>query len=305
MLHVPHGAADGEAAARLRMMAALARLTAAGSSIEGSPLELSPSRWHFRSVHRHGRVRTHTSVIFPSGTHRACFIRPPSTGACPRSVVAAARTSRALHRRVPQQHAPRPSDAARRLSMNCTTRPFHFWPRSICTAWWFDRAAGWRWSNALAAGVAEDHLHTRPGPGAGAIDPTGQNTGGWRGFLAALESHRRTRVARAPATEIERSVGAWSPLRAEGRRVLTEFRKHGGHLISYFSVGSVERLSPAKPWSASRVRIIVPHDHEPRLRHPQSPGASAVPAGAPLAHVSVRVAFTRADAATAETPTRR
>ena len=101
----------------------------------------------------------------------------------------------------------------------------------------------------LAAGVPEDQLHTWHGPaGAAAIDPSGQKHGRMARLWRALEKATGEReLLEHYAREVERGhVGIGVHCGAgDGLRVLTEIlRKHGGHLISYFSVGSVERLSP-------------------------------------------------------------
>jgi hypothetical protein len=101
----------------------------------------------------------------------------------------------------------------------------------------------------LAAGVAEDRLHTWHGPaGAAAIDPTGHLHGRMARFWRTLQKATGERkLLEHYASEVENGhVGIGVHCGSgDGLRVLTEIlRKHGGHLISYFSVGSVKRLSP-------------------------------------------------------------
>jgi nucleotide-binding universal stress UspA family protein len=99
----------------------------------------------------------------------------------------------------------------------------------------------------LRAGVPKDQLQTWYGPASlHAIDPTGGNHGRTARLWRALERATPEReLLDRYAAEVEHGhvcigirVGA-----GEGRQVVaTILQRHGGHLISYFSVGSVERL---------------------------------------------------------------
>jgi nucleotide-binding universal stress UspA family protein len=99
----------------------------------------------------------------------------------------------------------------------------------------------------LRAGVPKDQLQTWYGPASlDAIDPTGGRHGRTARLWRTLEraTPERDLIDRY-AAEVESGhvcigvrVGA-----GEGRQIVTGIlQRHGGHLISYFSVGSVERL---------------------------------------------------------------
>ncbi len=127
---------------------------------------------------------------------------------------------------------------------------FHYWPASYLYGVVDSTAAAeLALVDLLAAGVAEDQLHTWYGPaGVAAIDPTGQKHGRMARLWRALESVTGEReLLERYANEVERGhVGIGVHCGSgDGLRVLTDIlRKHGGHLITYFSAGSVERLSP-------------------------------------------------------------
>ena len=264
LLHVlPHGAADGEAAAHAhRMMAALAppdlprpleehidtgiparAIAIAAEQISAACIVMGE---HARTPMRHWfRPDTSQGVLHPAPCP-IWYVPQQSAAAEERSQTA--RAAQAGDKKAPQ--APRSSDAARRLVDELQDSSFHYWP-SFYLYGVVDstEAAELALVDLLAAGVAEDQLHTWHGPaGAAAIDPTGQRHGRMARLWRALEKATGEReLLDHYASEIERGhVGIGVQCGAgEGRRVLTEIlRKHGGHLISYFSVGSVERLSP-------------------------------------------------------------
>jgi hypothetical protein len=99
----------------------------------------------------------------------------------------------------------------------------------------------------LAAGIPKDQLHTWHGPaGAAAIDPTGRNHGRMARLWRTLEKATPEReLLERYASEVEAGhvcIGVQIASR-EGVRVLADIlRRRGGHLISYFSIGSVQRL---------------------------------------------------------------
>ena len=126
---------------------------------------------------------------------------------------------------------------------------FHYWPSSylhgvVDSPEEAESVLG----EMLAAGIPKDQLHTWYGPaGSAAIDPTGQKHGRlarlWRTLEKATpERELLERYAReVDAGHVCIGVQIGSP---EGVRVLADIlRQHGGHLISYFSVGSVQHLN--------------------------------------------------------------
>jgi len=101
----------------------------------------------------------------------------------------------------------------------------------------------------LAAGVGSDHLQTWHGPsGRETIEPTGESHGRMARLWRTLEKATTEReLIDRYAAEVERGhvcIGVRCSS-GDGRKVVVEIiQKHGGRLISYFSIGSVERLSP-------------------------------------------------------------
>ena len=99
----------------------------------------------------------------------------------------------------------------------------------------------------LRAGVPKDQLQTWYGPASlDAIDPTGDKHGRTARLWRTLERATPEReLLDRYASEVQSGhvcigirVGA-----GDGRQIVTDIlQRHGGHLISYFSVGSVERL---------------------------------------------------------------
>lgn len=126
---------------------------------------------------------------------------------------------------------------------------FHYWPSSYLYGVVDSREeAEQALADMLAAGMRKDRLHTWHGPnGTAAIDPTGRNHGRAARLWRMLEKATPEReLLERYASEVESGhvcIGVHGGTQ-EGVRVLTEiFKKHGGHLISYFSVGSVQHLS--------------------------------------------------------------
>lgn len=264
LLHVlPRGSTDGEAAAHAhRMMAALAppdlprpleehldtgiparAIARVAEQVSAACIVMGE---HARTPMRHWfRPDTAQGVLHPAP--------------CPiwyvpwRSAAAVARSQTAHAARAGDAEAlqaARSSEAVRRLIDELHDPSFHYWP-SFYLYGVVDstEAAELALVDLLAAGVTEDQLHTWHGPaGAAAIDPTGRKHGQVARLWRALQRATGEReLLERYASEVESGhVGIGVHCRSgEGLRVLTGIlRKHGGHLISYFSVGSVERLSP-------------------------------------------------------------
>jgi hypothetical protein len=263
LLHVlPRGTPDSAAAAHARrMMAALAPPDVPGPLEEHIDTGI-PARAIARAAERISaacivmgeHARTPMRHWFRPDTAQGVLHPAP----CPiwyvpaRSAAAAssqtARATPAAETAAPQ--APRPSGSPRRLVDELQDPVFHYWPAfHLCGVVDSTEAAELALIDLLAAGVAEDRLRTWHGPaGATAIDPTGQKHGRMARLWRALEKATGEReLLEHYASEVERGhVGIGVHCGSgDGLRVLTEIlRKHGGHLISYFSVGSVERLSP-------------------------------------------------------------
>jgi len=181
-------------------------------------------------------VRTPTRHWFRSDTSRAVLHPSP----CPVWYVPgpAAATDVSAPAEVP----------ARRLVDELQDSGFHFWPSSYLHGIVDSpEEAESTLGDMIAAGIPKDQLHTWHGPnGSAAIDPSGRNHGRLARFWRTLEKATPEReLLERYASEIEAGhvcigVQIASP---EGVRVLVEiFKQHAGHLISYFSVGSVQRL---------------------------------------------------------------
>jgi len=263
LLHVlPRGTADGEAAAHARrMMAALAppdlprppeehidtgiparAIARAADQISAACIVMGE---HARTPMRHWfRPDTSQGVLHPAPCP-IWYVPSRSAASAPRSQTLRAAAG---DRRAPQPR--RASDSPRRLVDELQDPAFRYWPSFyLCGVVDSTEAAELALVDLLAAGVAEDQLHTWHGPaGAAAIDPTGQRHGRLARLWRALEKATGEReLLERYASEVESGhVGIGVHCGSgDGLRALTEIlRKHGGHLISYFSVGSVERLSP-------------------------------------------------------------
>jgi nucleotide-binding universal stress UspA family protein len=144
----------------------------------------------------------------------------------------------------------RPADASPRPRVDALQDPqFHYWPSSqLYGVVDSSQEAESALADLVAAGVQEDQLHTWHGPaGAAALDPTGRHHGRTAQIWRTLEKATPERdLLQEYSREIEQGhvcIG----VRCSGgpeRRVLTDIlQRHHGHLISYFSVGSVERLT--------------------------------------------------------------
>jgi nucleotide-binding universal stress UspA family protein len=141
------------------------------------------------------------------------------------------------------------ADEVRPLVEELQDRDFHYWPSSylhgiVDSIDEAESALG----DMLAAGLAKDQLHTWFGPdGSAAIDPTGRNHGRMARLWRSLERATPEReLLERYANEVDAGhvcigVQIGSP---EAVRVAAGILEHhGGRLLSYFSVGSVERLS--------------------------------------------------------------
>jgi len=150
----------------------------------------------------------------------------------------------------PAATAPTPAAApSRRLVEELQDNGFHYWPSSylhgvVDSVEEAESALG----DMIAAGIPQDQLHTWYGPaGSAAIDPTGRNHGRLARLWRTLEKAMPEReLLERYASEVEGGhvcIGVQIGSQ-EGVRVLTDILKqHGGHLISYFSAGSVQHLS--------------------------------------------------------------
>ena len=264
LLHVlPHGSTDGKAAEHARrMMAALAppdlphpleehvetgnpaRVIAyAAQQISAACIVMGE---HARTPMRHWfRPDTSQGVLHPAPCPIWYVPQPSATAAARLRFARATQPSD-----VAALQASHASDAARRLVDELQDPTFNYWPSFYLYAVVDStEAAELALVDLLGAGVKEDQLHTWHGPaGAAAIDPTGHSHGRMARLWRALEKVTREReLLEHYASEVESGhVRIGVQVRSgEKRRLLTEIlQKHGGHLISYFSVGSVERLSP-------------------------------------------------------------
>lgn len=101
----------------------------------------------------------------------------------------------------------------------------------------------------LAAGVPSEHLQTWHGPaGKQTIDPTGESHSRIARLWRTLEKATPERqLLDHYAAEVERGhvlIGVRCGS-GDGRKVIAGIlQQHGGRLLSYFAIGSVERLSP-------------------------------------------------------------
>jgi nucleotide-binding universal stress UspA family protein len=101
----------------------------------------------------------------------------------------------------------------------------------------------------LAAGVPSEHLQTWHGPsGKQTIDPTGESHSAIARLWRTLEKATPERqLLDQYGAEVERGhvlIGVRCSS-GDGRKVIAGIlQQHGGRLLSYFAIGSVERLSP-------------------------------------------------------------
>ncbi len=253
LLHVlPRGTADSAAAAHARrIMAALAP-----PDLPRPPEEHIDTGLPARAIARVAEQISAACIVM--GEHARTpmrhWFRPDTAqgvlhpAPCPiwyvprRSAAVAARAQTV-------REAPRSSDSPRRLVEELQAPSFHYWPSfSLYCVMDSTEAAELALVDLIAAGVTEDQLHTWHGPaGAAAIDPAGQRHGPVARLWRALETVTGEReLLEHYASEVESGhVGIRVQCGSGEGRVFTEIlRKHGGHLMSYFHVGSVERLSP-------------------------------------------------------------
>ena len=137
---------------------------------------------------------------------------------------------------------------ARRLVDELQDTGFHYWPSSYLHGIVDSpEEAESTLADMIAAGIPKDQLHTWHGPnGSAAIDATGRNHGRLARLWRTLEKATpEGELLERYASEIDAGhvcIGVQIASQ-EGVRVLGQiFKQHGGHLISYFSVGSVQRL---------------------------------------------------------------
>jgi nucleotide-binding universal stress UspA family protein len=264
LLHVlPRGTIDGKAAAHARrMMAALAppdlprpleehidtgiparAIARAAEQISAACIVMGE---HARTPMRHWfRPDTAQGVLHPAPCP-IWYVPQPSAATAARSQTAHA--APAGDNQAPR--ALRSSDSPRRLVDELQDPFFQYWPSSYLYGVVDSTdAAELALVDLVAAGVTEDQLHTWHGPaGTAAIDATGQRHGRMARLWRTLEKATGEReLLEHYASEVKSghvAIGVHCNS-GKGLRVLAEIlRKHGGHLISYFSVGFVERLSP-------------------------------------------------------------
>ena len=267
LLHVlPHGTPDSPAAANARrMMAALAppdlarpvevhidtgvpakAIARVAQQISAACIVMGE---HARTPMRHWfRPDTSLAVLHPAPCP-IWYVPRASAVAAARAQAARAAAAGNSEAREARQ-ALRPSDSPRPLLDQLQDKVFHYWPTSyLYGVVDSTEAAESALGDLLAAGVTEDQLHTWHGPsGTAAIDATGQKHGRLARIWRAMEKATGEReLLDHYASEVERGhavIGVRCGSE-EALRVLTEIlRKHGAHLISYFSVGSVEHLAP-------------------------------------------------------------
>lgn len=140
-------------------------------------------------------------------------------------------------------------EPARSLIEELRDTKFHYWPTSHLYGVVDSSAdAESALAGLLAAGVPSDHLQTWHGPsGKQAIDPTGESHSRLARLWRTLEKATPERqLLDRYAAEVERGnvcIGVRCNS-GDGRKVVVSIlQKHGGRMLSYFAMGSVERLS--------------------------------------------------------------
>jgi nucleotide-binding universal stress UspA family protein len=264
LLHVlPHGAATGEAAAHAhRLMAALAppdlptplaehietgvparAIAYAAQQIDAACIVMGE---HARTPMRHWfRPDTAQGVLHPAPCPIWYVPQPAATAA---ARLKFAKETQATNTAALQ--ATGSSAAARRL-VDELQDPFFRYNRSYYLYGVVDstEAAESALVELLAAGVKKDQLHTWHGPeGAAAIDPSGEKHGRMARLWRALEGVTGEReLLEQYSHELETGhvrIGVQCRSGSKRQQFTEILQRHGGHLISYFSVGSVERVSP-------------------------------------------------------------
>ena len=140
-------------------------------------------------------------------------------------------------------------EATRSLVDELRETRFRYWPTSFLYGVVESRDdAESALASLLAAGVPVDHLQTWHGPSCReTIDPTGESHSRMARLWRMLEKATPERqLLDRYAEEVERGhvcIGVRCGS-GEGRKVVVALlEQHGGRLLSYFAVGSVERLS--------------------------------------------------------------
>jgi nucleotide-binding universal stress UspA family protein len=250
LLHVlPHGSANGAEAERARQqLAALApddlRRRPQAHVASGTPahaIARVADDVAASCIVMGEHVRTPTRHWFRSDTARAVLHPSP----CPVWYVPG---SSAVTDSRPETTAPEP-DSGQGLVEELQDTGFHYWPSPYLHGVVDspDEAES-ALRDMLAAGLSKEQVHTWYGPaGYAAIDPSGRHHGRMARLWRTLERATPERdLLERYASEVDAGhvcigVQIGSP---EGVRVLTEILKqHGGHSISYFSVGSVQYLN--------------------------------------------------------------
>jgi nucleotide-binding universal stress UspA family protein len=194
-------------------------------------------------------LRTPLRYWFRRGTSLGILHRAP----CPiwyvpdPATVEAAAAKEALRNQL--SSAARPAEAPQSLLDELRSRTFQYWPTSYLYAVVdTPEAAEPVLADLIATGVPKDHIRTWYGhAGKTAIDSSGEHHTRTARLWRALEKATGEReLLDRYADEIERGhvcLGVRCGSR-EARDILASIlQKHGARMISFFSIGSVERLS--------------------------------------------------------------
>jgi nucleotide-binding universal stress UspA family protein len=234
-LDLPHRvAARVERGVPARMIADVAREVSAACIVMGE---------HARTPMRHWlRPDTSRGTLHPAPCPVWYVPGPALTAARTPSTASAGESER-------MPSATRPP-ASPTLIDELRDRVFHYWPTHQLYGI-VDSAAEAESALAdlLRAGVPKSQLQTWHGPeGKDAIDPTGEKHGRTARLWRTLERATPERaLLDRYAAEVDRGrvcIGVRCGTGDDQRAVADILERHGGHLISYFSVGSVEHLSP-------------------------------------------------------------
>ena len=145
-----------------------------------------------------------------------------------------------------------PAEPPQQLVEELRETVFHYWPASHVYGVVDSLAnAELALADLLIAGVPRRHLHTWHGTsGKETIDPSGEKHGRIARFWRMLEKATPEReLLDRYAEEVEKGrvcIGVRCGSSAAQQGVTQLLQRHGGHLISYFSVGSVEHLTPLR-----------------------------------------------------------
>lgn len=142
-----------------------------------------------------------------------------------------------------------PAESSLHLVEELRDTRFHYWPAShvygiVDSPDEAEKAL----ADLLLAGVPRRSLHTWHGPlGKEVLDPSGENHGRTAQIWRTLEKAMPERdLLDRYGAEVERGhvcIGVRCGSRASRDLVTALLAQHGGHLISYFSLGAVEHLT--------------------------------------------------------------